>query len=201
MSHNYKVYIAAVTAAACIFVIMFCGFSSGKDSTSKEYEATYAGNPPIPESISFCNEKISLDREDMYERYDRELTSLVYGHGNTLLMLKRANKYFPVMAPILKRNGIPEDFLYLACIESTLSHRAYSPSKAAGIWQFLAATAKQYGLEVSDEVDERYNLEKATEAACRYFKSAYNKYHHWPTVMASFNGGMSRISTELEKQM
>lgn len=158
-------------------------------------------SPVIPASIDFCGQEIKLDRNDMFERYDRELTSLVYGHGNTLLMLKRANKYFPIMAPILKANGIPEDFLYLACVESTLSNRALSPAKAAGIWQFLASTAQQYGLEVSDEVDERYNLEKATAAATRFFKSAYSKYGDWPTVMASFNGGMGRISSELGKQM
>ncbi len=158
-------------------------------------------NPEIPSQFKFCGESVDLNRVDMFERFDRELTSLIYGHGNTLLMLKRANKYFPVMAPILKANGIPEDFLYLACVESTLNHRAYSPAKAAGFWQFIPATATQYGLEVSDEVDERYNLEKATAAACRYFKNGFAKYGNWPTVMASFNGGMGRISSELDKQM
>lgn len=158
-------------------------------------------NPSVPAAVSFCGKSVSLDRVDMYERYDRELTALAYGHGNTLLILKRANKYFPVMAPILRQNGIPEDFLYLACVESTLNHRALSAAKAAGFWQFLPATGKQYGLEVTDEVDERYNLEKATAAACRYFKVAYDKYGDWPTVMASFNGGMGRISSELDKQL
>ena len=162
---------------------------------------TLAPSPVIPTSVEFCGRSVDLDRVDMYERYDRELTSLVYGHGTTLLVLKRANKYFPVMAPILRSNGVPEDFLYLACVESSLNHRAYSPAKAAGFWQFIESTAKQYGLEVSDEVDERYNLEKATEAACKYFKNGYKKYGDWPTVMASFNGGMGRISSELEKQM
>jgi hypothetical protein len=136
----------------------------------------------------------------MYERYDRELTSITYSHGTTTLIIKRANRYFPMLAPILKANDIPLDFLYLACIESSLNPRAYSGAKAAGMWQFLAATAKQYGLEVGDEVDERYDPEKATEAACRYLKAAYQKYGDWPTVMASYNGGMGRISTELEKQ-
>lgn len=162
---------------------------------------TPAPNPQTPAKMDFCGKPVSFDRIDMYERFDRELTSLVYGHGNTLLILKRANKYFPVMAPILKENGIPLDFLYLACVESTLNHRAYSPAKAAGFWQFLASTGTQYGLEVSDDVDERYNLEKATAAACRYFKTAYSKYGDWASVMASFNGGMGRISSELDKQL
>lgn len=158
-------------------------------------------NPDIPQSITFCGKKIDLDRNDMYERFDRELTSLIYSHGSTLLTIKRANKYFPIMAPILKANGVPQDVLYLACIESTLNPRAYSPSKAAGIWQFLAATGKQFGLEVNDEIDERYNIEKATAAACRYLKKAYEKYGDWPTVMAAYNAGMARISGELDKQI
>jgi hypothetical protein len=137
----------------------------------------------------------------MFERFDRELTSLVYGHSNTLLTIKRANKYFPVMAPVLKANGVPQDVLYLACVESYLNQRAYSGAKAAGMWQFLAATAKQYGLEVTDEVDERYHLEKATAAACRYLKAAYAKYGNWESAMASYNGGQGRISSELEKQL
>lgn len=161
---------------------------------------TEVRNPHIPSHVTFCGKKVDLDREDMYERYDRELTSLVYGHGNTFLILKRANKYFPVMAPILKKYGVPEDFLYLACVESSLNHRALSPAKAAGFWQFIPATAKQYGLEVDDEVDERYDLEKATAAACRYFKKGYEKFGDWATVMASFNGGMARLTTELAKQ-
>lgn len=157
-------------------------------------------NPEVPKTMTFAGVKVDLDREDMYERMDRELTSLVYGHGNTLLTIKRANKYFPVMAPILRTNGVPEDLLYLACVESYLNPRAYSGAKAAGIWQFIPATARQYGLEVSDEVDERYNLEKATAAACRYLKSAYTRYGNWESVMASYNGGMGCISGELSKQ-
>lgn len=161
---------------------------------------TSSPNPTIPKKMQFCGQTIDLDRIDMFERFDRELTSLVYGHSNTLLTIKRANKYFPVMAPILRANGVPEDVLYLACVESHLNHRAYSPAKAAGMWQFISSTAQQYGLEVNDEVDERYNLEKATAAACRYLKNGYRKYGDWPTVMASFNGGMGRISSELSKQ-
>ncbi|MDE6109198.1 MAG: lytic transglycosylase domain-containing protein, partial [Muribaculaceae bacterium] len=107
----------------------------------------------------------------------------------------------PVRAPILKANGVPHDMLYLACVESSLNPRAVSAAKAGGLWQFMPATAKQYGLEVSDEVDERYNIEKATAAACRYLKNALAKYGgDWASVMASYNGGMGRISSELEKQ-
>ncbi|MCC8039214.1 MAG: transglycosylase SLT domain-containing protein [Bacteroidales bacterium] len=158
-------------------------------------------NPEVPLSMEFAGNKVALDRIDMFERLDRELTAFTYTHGNTLLMIKRANRYFPEMAPILKKNGIPMDMLYLACIESTLNPRAYSGAKAAGLWQFMADTAKQYGLEVNDYVDERYNTEKATDAACRYMKAAYQKYGNWESVAASYNGGMGRISTELQKQL
>ena len=158
-------------------------------------------SPQVPSHINFCGNKIDLDRNDMYERFDRELTSLIYGHGSTMLMLKRANKYFPILAPILTANGVPEDIIYLACAESSLNPRAYSPAKAAGMWQFIASTAKQYGLEVNDEIDERYNIEKATAAACRYLNNAPQKSGDWPTVMASYNAGMGRISGELEKQI
>lgn len=157
-------------------------------------------SPEIPSKVTLCGEAIDLDRLDNYERFDRELTSVVYTHGTTLLMLKRANRYFPEMAPILEANGIHPDLLYLACVESTLNPRAYSPAKAAGFWQFIPSAAKEYGLEVNDEVDERYNIEKATAAACRYLRKAYERYGDWPSAMAAYNGGQARIARELDAQ-
>ncbi len=164
----------------------------------QEFSDVY--NPLIPASVEICGQTVNLDRSDMYERFDRELTSIIYTHGTTLLILKRANKYFPEMAEILRRNNVPQDMLYLAVVESSMNPRALSPAKAAGFWQFMPATAREYGLEVSDEVDERYNITKATEAACRYLKSAYSQFRDWPSVMASYNGGKTRISNELERQ-
>lgn len=158
-------------------------------------------NPEIPSSMKFAGQEISFDREDMYERLDRELTSLCYTHGNTLLMIKRANRYFPIIEPILKRHGVPADLIYLACVESTLNQRAYSPAKAAGLWQFMPATAKQYGLEVNEWVDERYNIEKETEAACRYLKKAHAEYGNWESAAASYNAGTTRITNELDAQL
>ena len=157
-------------------------------------------SPEVPASVTLCGEKISLDPVDRYERFDREIASIAYTHGTTMLMIKRANRYFPELSKILKENGVPQDMLYLACVESSLNPRAYSPAKAAGLWQFMATTAKEYGLEVNDEVDERYNIEKATAAAARYLKKAYAKYGNWPSVMAAYNGGMTRISKELGSQ-
>lgn len=155
---------------------------------------------PTPESVLFCGEKISLKRLDMRERFDREINSFTYFHSTTLLYFKRANRFFPVIEPILRANGIPDDLKYLCVIESNLDTRALSPAKAAGLWQFMEATGKGYGLEITAEVDERYHVEKATEAACRYFKEAYKLYGDWVNVAASYNAGMGRISGNRKSQ-
>lgn len=164
-----------------------------------EMPAVY--NPPVPKQMTFAGDKFSFDRPDMYERLDRELSQMTYSHASTLLMLKRANRYFPLMREVLKANGVPEDMAYLAAIESSLNPRAYSPAKAAGLWQFMPATAKEYGLEVNDYVDERYHPEKATAAAARFLKKAKAKYGNWESAMASYNGGQGRVSKELESQL
>lgn len=192
--------------SSLLFLALFSSCASEEAFASETGEHKIASefsgvvSPEIPQRISFAGQTIDLDRSDMYERMDRELTSVCYTHGTTMLILKRANKYFPVLAPILKKNGVPEDLLYLACVESSLNQRAYSPAKAAGLWQFIPSTAKEYGLEVNDYVDERYNIEKATAAACRYLKKALQKYGNWESVAASYNGGMARISKELAAQ-
>lgn len=157
-------------------------------------------NPRIPTSMKFAGKKVDLDKTDRWERLDRELTAMAYTHGNTLLAIKRANRYFPILAPILKKNGVPDDLIYLAVIESTLNPKALSGAKAGGLWQFMPSTGKEYGLEVNDYVDERYDPVKATEAACRYLKNSYAKYGNWESVAASYNGGMARISNELAAQ-
>lgn len=197
MNTNIKAYISAVAISATALSVTLITESA-------------TGNPPqafgtvispdIPLKMSLCGKTVDLDRTDMWERLDRELTSMAYTHGNTMLIIKRANKLFPRMAPILKKHELPEDLLYLACIESNLDQRAYSSAKAAGIWQFIPSTATQYGLEVSDEIDERYNIEKETEAACKFLKSSYAKYGNWESAMAAFNGGTGRISKELAAQ-
>ncbi len=184
---------------AAVLYIAGSSYSAGQNSDQSPVFARIE-NPQIPTTLDFASMPVNLDRVDMYERLDRELTSMAYTHGNTLLVIKRANKYFPQILPILKKNGVPTDMAYLACIESYLNPRAYSSAKAAGIWQFIPSTAKLYGLEVNDYVDERYNLEKATVAACRYFKDALAKYGNWESVAASYNGGMARITRELGSQ-
>ena len=184
-------------------LVLICAASVGASFTAFASSPTPLAavrNPKVPQKVTFADATVDLDRIDMFERLDRELTSMAYTHGNTLLTIKRANRYFPEMAPILKEEGVPLDLLYLACIESTLNNRALSPAKAAGFWQFMPSTAKEYGLEVSDTVDERYDVAKSTRAACRYLKSAYKKYGNWESAAASYNGGQGRISSELASQ-
>jgi len=155
---------------------------------------------PIPSSMEFAGQAISLERYDMRERFDREQIVIGFNHSVSILIIKRANRYFPIIEPILKQNGVPDDFKYLAVIECNLDLRAQSGAGAAGLWQLMPKTAQQFGLEVNDEVDERYHIEKSTIAACKYFKSAYAKYKNWTTVAASYNAGMGRISSEKENQ-
>ena len=154
----------------------------------------------IPEYVVFCGDTIDLRRYDLRERYDREQLSFMYMHSNSLQIIRRANRYFPIIEPILKREGVPDDFKYLAVIESNLNPLAYSSAKAAGLWQFLASTAREYGLEVTEEVDERYHVEKATIAACRYLKDAKGRLGSWVNAAAAYNAGLNRISGEQEKQ-
>lgn len=155
---------------------------------------------PIPLKIDFAGQTIFLERFDMRERFDREQIIIAYNHSLSFITIKRANRYFPILEPILKENGVPDDFKYLAVIESNLEPRAISSAQAAGIWQLMPKTAQQFGLEVNEEVDERYNIEKSTIVACKYFKSAFAKYKNWTTVAASYNAGMGRISEEKENQ-
>ncbi len=153
----------------------------------------------VPEVMSFADMAVPLKEPEVAERLDRELHANTYFHSNTILYFKRANRWFPVIEPILEKNGIPDDFKYLALIESGLQN-VVSPAGATGFWQFLKKTGQEYGLEINDEVDERYHLEKATEAACKYLNDAYEKYEDWALVAASYNTGMGRISRALERQ-
>lgn len=163
--------------------------------------SAFSAVPEVPATCDWAGETVVLDRFDLRERFDRELTGFCFNHTNTLLVIKRANRYFPIIKPILEEMGVPADFVYLAVIESFLNPRAVSPAKAAGLWQIVPSTGKSYGLEISDYVDERYNIIKATRAACKYLKSAYNRYGSWITAAASYNAGQGRISSELDKQI
>ena len=151
------------------------------------------------EDLTFAGERVPLEMFNIRERYERELLSTCYFHSNTMLLVKRSSRWFPVIEPILKKYGIPEDFKYLCVAESTLTN-AVSPAGAVGFWQFMEATGKEYGLEINKEVDMRYNVEMETEAACRYFLKSYEIYHNWTLVAASFNAGTRRLSRFLKEQ-
>lgn len=163
-------------------------------------ETVHFQAPKVPEFIEFAGQTYRFDRPDLYERMDRELITFTYSHTNSTLMLKRAERIFSQIVPILQKQGVPEDLKYLMAIESNLDPKAYSTAGAAGLWQFMKATGRSYGLEVGDEVDERYHLEKATVAACKYLKEAYAKYGDWMTVAASYNAGQGGISKRIEAQ-
>ena len=165
-----------------------------------EPEEIHYQAPPVPKSITFAGETWRFDRPDLYERLDREFINFTYAHTNSTLMLKRADRIFSQVVPILKKNGIPEDLKYLMAIESNLDPKAVSTAGAGGLWQFMKGTGRDYGLEVNNEVDERFHLVKATEAACQYLKDAYEKYGDWMTVAASYNAGQNGISRRIEEQ-
>ena len=155
--------------------------------------------PTLPQSISFAGEAAPLDKHYVLERLDRELLVNTFWHSNSILVLKRAAKYFPIIEPILQENGIPDDFKYLAVIESGLTH-VTSPAGAEGFWQFMPQTARDYGLEVSGDIDERLHFIKATESAAAYLTDAYTEFGNWTLAAAVYNAGVQRIKTSLEKQ-
>lgn len=154
----------------------------------------------LPEKLEFAGEKVPLEYYDVRENLDRELLSTAYFHSQTIRYIKTAPRYFSIIEPILKENGVPDDFKYLCVAESGFDIRALSPAKAAGFWQLLESTAKQNGLEVNSEVDERYNIEKATKVACQYLKEAYARFGSWTLAAASYNGGMAGLSQKMTVQ-
>ncbi|WP_047547710.1 lytic transglycosylase domain-containing protein [Psychroserpens sp. Hel_I_66] len=154
---------------------------------------------PIPDDLNFAGEKMPLEDPDILERMDRELLVNTYWQSNGLLMFKRAEKYFPIIEPILKKNGIPEDFKYLAVIESGLTN-AVSPAGARGVWQIMPATGRENGLEVNSNVDERYHLEMATEVACKYLLKSKQDLGSWTLAAAAYNAGNAGVSRRLEEQ-
>ncbi len=153
----------------------------------------------VPDYLEFSGERMPLENPDILERMDRELLVNTYWQSNGLLMFKRAKKYFPVIEPILAEYGIPEDFKYLAVIESGLTN-ASSPAGAKGVWQILKGTARENGLEVNTNVDERYHLEKATRVACKYLLKSKERLGSWTSAAAAYNAGNAGISRRLKAQ-
>ena len=184
--------------------ILFLVFASGlfiysingnqKEKMLKEGTTQY-----FPTEVDFAGEKAPLQIADVKERFDRELLVNANLHSSTILIIKRANRAFPIIEPILKQYGVPDDFKYLAVIESALVN-AVSSAGARGVWQFMPETAKEKGMEVSETVDERYHLQKSTEAACKYLLKAKEKFGSWTLAAASYNGGMTGVNNKIDEQ-
>ncbi|MBR4826732.1 MAG: lytic transglycosylase domain-containing protein [Bacteroidales bacterium] len=174
--------------------LLFAG-ASAQGIYQQPQEGRHPAAPQVPLQAEFAGSVVYFDNTEKYERMDRELMSFTYMHTTSTLMLKRSGRYFPQVEPVLRKYGIPDDFKYLMVIESNLDPKALSVAGAAGLWQFTKATAKEFGLVVDAEVDERYNIEKETEAACQYLQRAFALFGDWATVAASYNcgiGGMVR---------
>lgn len=184
-----------MTLMIAVSVISIFGISNeNKNKITHEGTATY-----VPESVDFAGENTPLNIIDVRERFERELLVNANLNASTTLIIKRSNRVFPVIEPILRKYGVPDDFKYLAVIESGLIN-AVSSAGARGVWQFMPETAKEKGMEVNDYVDERYHLEKSTEAACKYLLVAKSKFGLWTLSAAAYNGGMSGINKQIEIQ-
>ena len=186
------------------FISIFSFYKSAEDTDKEEpivelRDSYKISAIKIPAELYFANEKVPLEDISVKESLDRELLVNTFWQSQTLLFIKRSSRYFQIIEPILKEHNIPEDFKFLAVIESGLTN-AVSPSGAKGFWQFMKKTAIEYKLEVNSQVDERYNLEKATHAACDYLNESYKKFNNWTLVAASYNMGRSGLSKQIKRQ-
>jgi len=196
--------IALTVSLLCLALLVFFIASSPKVDNDAHYEREIKMNYrnyalPIPKYIDFCGDVVPVDRLDVRESLDRELLVNTYWHSQTFLFFKRANRYFPVIEPILSAHKVPDDFKYLALIESGFAN-VVSPAGASGFWQFMKATAQRYDLVINDEVDERYNLEKATKAACQYLLNSYRLFNSWTLAAAAYNMGDNGLRNQLNRQ-
>ncbi|MDR2414659.1 MAG: lytic transglycosylase domain-containing protein [Odoribacteraceae bacterium] len=175
---------------------------AGDEGDGKEPSrvAPLSGDVYIPDRLALAGEEVPLWRRDVSESLRRELVANAYFHSHAILLLKNAPRYFARFEPILREEGVPDDFKYLAAAESSLNPRAVSPAAAVGLWQFLKSTAREHGLEVNEQVDERYHLEKATRAACRYLKEAKERFGSWTMAAAAYNTGVKNVARQVEIQ-
>jgi len=204
ISDKFRYYIFGVLSVFAILFLLgsffFTDTKSKEDNLLQNFPQEYKiVSPAIPDLLEFAGEKIPTENFDILERIDREFLSNTYWHTATVLAIKRANRWFPVIEPILKKNNIPDDFKYLCVIESNLEN-VTSPAGAVGFWQFIEPTGKKYGLEINDYIDERYHVEKSTEAACKYLRDSYSMFGSWISAAASYNLGQSGMNLQLERQ-
>jgi membrane-bound lytic murein transglycosylase D len=177
-------------------LFLVCQFAFRETSTKTTHANNQWNVPLLPEQISFANEKVPLERWDVKEKFDREFLLNYYSPGAIIYLIKLANKNFPSISERLKANGVPDDFKYLCIAESNMQSWAVSSSGAVGYWQFLNGTGSGYGLEISSQVDQRQDLERATDAACKYLKTAYAKFGNWTAAAASYNCGMGGYKSQ-----
>lgn len=187
------------SAALHIFVFGTSSSGSDPDHLQRFNDGYKVFSLTLPNELSFCGEDVPMSRIDVRERLDRELLVNTYWQSNTLLAHKRAHRWFPLIEAVLKREGVPDDMKYLALVESNFTN-VVSPAGAAGYWQFMKETATGNGLEINGEVDERYHVEKSTEAACRLLKKAYAKYGTWSLAAAAYNLGSGGVDKQLGRQ-
>lgn len=197
------------TALISIICVIITGFIftshtnlySNEQEFFKIFKKNYNIHPlPKPsKNIYFAQERVPLENPDIWERYDKELLKNTYWQSNTLLLQKRAGKYFPTIEKILKQNNVPDDFKYLALIESGLEN-VTSPAGAKGFWQILKSTGREFGLEINEGIDERYHLEKSTQVACDFLNKAYQKFGSWTMAAASYNMGRSGLQRQVNRQ-
>lgn len=191
----------AVLSLCGVWMLLLSSSNTEEQKNMEEFHQYYrVYSLATPKSLSFAGTKIPMEDFDVAERYDKEILTNVYWQSQTLLMLKRANRFLPQIEKILIEQQVPTDFKYLVLAESGLQN-VVSPAGAAGFWQFLDKTGKRYGLEITDEVDERYHVEKATVAACMYLKESYAQLNDWSLVAASYNMGLAGIKNQMKNQI
>jgi len=188
-----------ILGAMALLVLVSGALIYATSGEEKQKQFKQGTSQYFPTEVDFAGEKAPLQIADVKERFDRELLINANLHSSTILIIKRANRAFPVIEPILKQYGVPDDFKYLAVIESSLTN-AVSSAGARGVWQFMPDTAKEKGMEVNDGVDERYHLQKSTEAACKYLLKAKEKFGNWTLAAASYNGGMTGVNNKITEQ-
>ncbi|MGE5348141.1 MAG: lytic transglycosylase domain-containing protein [Actinomycetota bacterium] len=191
--------IMVLLSAGFVFTLLVSAGNHQQEMSDYEESNPVAVSWAIPEGVTFAGEEMPLRNFDTRESLDRELNATAYRHGSTLLTIKRAGRYFPEIEKILKEYGVPDDFKYLACAESDLSN-AISPKGATGFWQIMEGTGKEGGMIINREIDERYDLDKSTRFACKYFLKAYEKYGSWTMAAASYNNGFSGLSEQVDIQ-
>jgi hypothetical protein len=198
---------AILTGVILIGIIIFLtiaqtlnGFNTVQQNEYQGIDSIYTIKSfKLPENVTFAGEKMPLANFDTRESLEREILISAYRHSSTILIIKRANRYLPIIEKILKKNNIPDDFKYLAAAESEYSNMI-SPAGASGFWQIMPDTGKEQGMEINTVIDERYDLEKSTQFACDYFQKSYEKYGNWTLVAASYNGGRAGIDEQISIQ-